>query len=65
VTKKGKQAKARMMYKILNGIGPKSLINLFTYKEEIIEWSLSATTTHVIRELGKLILVVHSKENFC
>ena len=29
-----KKAKAKMMYKVLNKISPKSLTNLFTYKNE-------------------------------
>ena len=35
-----KKAKARMMYKTLNKIGPKSLINLFTFKDVIKNYSL-------------------------
>jgi hypothetical protein len=29
-----KKAKAKMMYKVLNKMGPKSLTNLFSYKSE-------------------------------
>ena len=43
-----KKAKARMMYKTLNKMGPESLTNLFIYKGDITNYkcSLSATTTH-------------------
>jgi shikimate kinase len=33
-----KKAKATMMYKTLSGIGPKSLTNLFTNKNEITNY---------------------------
>ena len=35
-----KKAKARMMYKTLNKIGPKSQTNLFTFKDVITNYSL-------------------------
>jgi hypothetical protein len=35
-----KKAKARMMYKTLNKIGPESLTNLFTYKNDITNYQL-------------------------
>ena len=35
-----KKAKAKMMYKLLNDMGPKSLTNLFTYKGEITKYNL-------------------------
>ena len=35
-----KKAKARMMYKTLNKIGPESLTNLFTYKNNITNYKL-------------------------
>ncbi|CAB4035835.1 AMP deaminase 2 isoform X2, partial [Paramuricea clavata] len=35
-----KKAKARMMYKTLNKIGPESLTNLFTYKSDITNYQL-------------------------
>ena len=35
-----KKVKARMMYKTLNKIGPKSLTNLFTFKDVITNYSL-------------------------
>ena len=37
---KGIKAKARMMYKLLNKIGPKSLTNLFSYKSEKTNYHL-------------------------
>ena len=35
-----KKAKARMMYKTLNKLGPESLSSLFTYKNEITNYKL-------------------------
>ena len=35
-----KKAKAKMMYKVLNKMGPKSLTNLFTYKNEKTNYHL-------------------------
>ena len=35
-----KKAKAKMMYKVLNKMGPKSLTNLFSYKCEKINYNL-------------------------
>ena len=35
-----KNTKARMMYKTLNKLGPESLSNLFTYKNEITNYKL-------------------------
>ena len=35
-----KKAKAKMMYKTLNKLGPESLSNLFTYKNEITNYKL-------------------------
>ncbi len=43
-----KKAKAKMMYKVLNKMGPKSLANLFTYKNEKTNYHLSA----VMRNMG-------------
>jgi hypothetical protein len=37
---KRKKAEARMMYKTLNKIGPESLTNLFTYKNNITHYKL-------------------------
>jgi hypothetical protein len=41
----GKKAKATMMYKTLNGIGPKSLTNLFTYKNEKTNYRLRSISS--------------------
>ena len=35
-----KKAKAKMMYKLLNNMGPQSLTNLFTYKNEVTSYNL-------------------------
>ena len=35
-----KKAKAKMMYKLLNNMGPQSLTNLFTYKDEVTSYNL-------------------------
>jgi hypothetical protein len=35
-----KKAKAKMMYKVLNKMGPKSLTNLFSYKSEKTNYNL-------------------------
>ena len=35
-----KKAKAKMMYKLLNNMGPESLTNLFTYKSEMTNYNL-------------------------
>ena len=35
-----KKAKAKMMYKLLNNMGPQSLTNLFTYKSEMTSYNL-------------------------
>lgn len=35
-----KKTKAKMMYKLLNNLGPTSLTNLFTYKSEITNYNL-------------------------
>ena len=35
-----KKAKAKMMYKLLNNMGPQSLTNLFTYKDELTSYNL-------------------------
>jgi hypothetical protein len=35
-----KKGKAKMMYKVLNGMGPKSLTNLFSYKREKTNYNL-------------------------
>ncbi len=35
-----KKAKAKMMYKLLNNMGPQSLTNLFTYKGEMTSYNL-------------------------
>ena len=35
-----KRAKAKMMYKLLNNMGPQSLTNLFTYKDEVTSYNL-------------------------
>ena len=35
-----KKGKAKMMYKVLNGMGPKSLTNLFSYKYEKTNYNL-------------------------
>ena len=35
-----KKAKAKMMYKLLNDMGPQSLTNLFTYKGEMTSYNL-------------------------
>ena len=35
-----KKAKAKIMYKVLNKMGPKSLSNLFSYKSEKINYNL-------------------------
>ena len=35
-----KKTKAKMMYKLLNNMGPTSLTNLFTYKNEITNCNL-------------------------
>jgi hypothetical protein len=40
-----KKAKATMMYKTLNGIGPESLTNLFTYKNEITNYRLRSISS--------------------
>jgi hypothetical protein len=40
-----KKAKARMMYKTINGIGPESLTNLFTYKNEITNYRLRSISS--------------------
>ena len=34
------KAKAKMMYKLLNNMGPQSLTNLFTYKDEVTSYNL-------------------------
>ena len=35
-----RKAKAKMMYKLLNNMGPQSLTNLFTYKSEMTSYNL-------------------------
>ena len=40
-----KKAKARMMYKTLNKLGPESLSSLFTYKNEITHYKLRNTSS--------------------
>jgi hypothetical protein len=35
-----KKAKAKLMYKLLNNMGPQSLTNLFTYKSEMTSYNL-------------------------
>ena len=35
-----KKAKAKLMFKLLNEIGPKSLFNLFNYKNELTDYEL-------------------------
>ena len=35
-----KKAKGKMMYKLLNNMGPQSLANLFTYKDEVTGYNL-------------------------
>ena len=35
-----KKSKAKIMYKLLNKMGPKSLTNLFTYKSEVTNYKL-------------------------
>ena len=35
-----KKAKAKMMYKLLNNMGPHTLTNLFTYKGETTSYNL-------------------------
>ena len=35
-----KKAKANMMYKLLNNMGPESITNLFTYKSEMTNYNL-------------------------
>ena len=35
-----KKAKAKMMYKLLNNMGPQTLTNLFTYKSEMTSYNL-------------------------
>lgn len=35
-----KKAKAKMMYKLLNNMGPQSLANLFTYKGDMTNYNL-------------------------
>jgi hypothetical protein len=46
-----KKAKATMMYKTLNGIGPESPTNLFTYKNEI---------TNIDSEVFQVVFVCHN-----
>ena len=35
-----KKAKAKMMYKLLNNMGPQSLTKLFTYKDGVTSYNL-------------------------
>ena len=35
-----KKAKAKLMFKLLNEMGPKSLFNLFNYKNELTDYEL-------------------------
>ena len=46
-----KKAKAKMMYKLLNNMGPQSLTKLFTYKDEV--------TIVIICEIFQAIFVYH------
>ncbi len=40
-----KKAKAKMMYKLLNNMGPQSLTNLLTYKGEMTSYNLRNIST--------------------
>jgi hypothetical protein len=40
-----KKSKAKIMYKLLNKMGPKSLTNLFTYKSEVTNYKLRNIST--------------------
>ena len=42
-----KKAKAKMMFKTLNNMGPNSLKELFTFKREILNHSLCGTSSSV------------------
>ena len=55
-----KKAKAKMMYKLLNNMGPQSLTYLFTYKDEVTSYNLRNISTyfHVRRSIS---LEFHSK----
>ena len=44
-----KKAKAKMMYKLLNNMGPQSLTNLFTYKDEVTSYNLRNISSSLYR----------------
>ena len=44
-----KKAKAKMMYKLLNNMGPQSLTYLFTYKDEVTSCNLRNISKFVYR----------------
>ena len=50
-----KKAKAKMMYKLLNNMGPQSLINLFTYKGE--------TTSYNLRNISGTLCLAQPRTN--
>ena len=44
-----KKAKARMVYKTLNKLGPESFSNLFTYKNEITNYNLRNVSSGLVQ----------------
>ena len=50
-----KKAKAKMMYKLLNNMGPQSLTNLFTYKDEV--------TSYKLRNISSSLCLPHPRTN--
>ena len=52
-----KKAKARMMYKLLSKMDPKSLTNLFSNKNEKTNYDLRDTTYCTNREIASNIVI--------
>ena len=44
---KALKAKAKMMYKLLNNMGPQSLTKLFTYKDEVASYNLQNISSNL------------------
>ena len=45
-----RKTKAKMMYKVLNKMGPTSLSNLFTYKDEVTRYYLPKPRTNSMKK---------------
>ena len=51
-----KKAKAKMMYKLLNNMGPQSITKLFTYKDEVTNYNLRNISSNFVNHIHVQII---------